>query len=180
MNEAAGAGRGRTKPEYNIKNILMDLYDNDLSNRLTSVPPLECLWQHINGKFFKGERRNKVNLIAALQLVDALWTAEEREHFIRKTFPSREAALSDYQKIGDLARRAIHILSKPMHASSTSRRKTALVGMGHAIKKINGAQDKIKEYIPIWPNQCLDNENTLRNFILSEEMRLKQKQRGRC
>ena len=174
-SEITGTGRGRTKAEYSIKNVMMDLYDNDAFNRLTLVPPLESLWQHINGKFFKGERRNKLNIIAALQLVDALWTAQERECSIRKTFSSREAAISAYQKIGDLARRAIHILSNPVNATSTSRRKTALVGMGHAIKKIKGAQEKIKTCIPVWPHQRLDNENTLRNFIVSEEMRLKQK-----
>ena len=143
-SELPGTGRGRTKAEYSIKNVMMDLYDNDAFNRLTLVPPLESLWQHINGKFFKGEQRNILNIIAALQLVDALWTAQERECSIRKTFSSREAAISAYQKIGDLARRDIHILSNPVNATSTSRRKTALVGMGHAIKKIKGPKKKSK------------------------------------
>ena len=179
VNERTSTGTGRSKNECTLKHIMLDLYDNDNFKRLRWNPTLEPLWQHINGKFFNSARQNKHYLIAALQLVDAIWTKEEREQSIQRTFKTQEAAMTANQNIGDLCRRALHVLSNPSHPCSTSRRKTALVGMGTALKKIPGAQDKVKSHIPSWLTSISNSENTLRNYVLSEESRLKQKNRSR-
>ena len=176
IQDSTSSGKGKSKLEFTIPNIMLDLYDESIFRKLNNDPNLESLWQHINIKFFQSERRYKYPLIAALQLVDSLWTREERRKSIKKEFETRDEALTSYRSIGDLVKRAVHILSKPDRVTCDNRRKSAIIGVGNAIKKFAGAEAKVKSKIPIWrANQHL--EVSMRDYIVSEENKIRNRKR---
>ncbi|CAB9529189.1 expressed unknown protein [Seminavis robusta] len=170
--QAGVTGRGVTREERFVKNILMDLYQNDEFRRLNTDPSLENLHKHVNHKFFSADRRNKDRLKAALRLMDALWTREERQNAISRSFSSDLDAATVFNSIDDWAKRAAHILSNPSTPKPSKRRKSALLGLGKAILDAN-ADRRLLNFIPAWNDLPNPNLRTLRDYVSEQEVAIK-------
>ena len=105
-------------------------------------------------KIFDRRDRTMPKIQAALKLVDAVWTKEERQAIINNNFPDASEPFRLYKKVCRRVVETVHYLKQPMASTvePTGRSKDALCGLCNALGTNKEVFQSLDKFVPDWLN----------------------------
>ncbi|CAB9531749.1 hypothetical protein SEMRO_3939_G352010.1 [Seminavis robusta] len=123
-----------------------------------------------------GDNRNRKKIEAALDLVDCLWSAEDRAKSINRGFADDTTATQVYMDIDDRVKRAYHVFDNPGNKwIPNTRRSTAVTGVGNLVlRRRDGFHQEINRRMPKWTTATpITAGATLWDIVVQHEAHIK-------
>ena len=172
--------RGANVPTQNLDSVLQFLYDfpsnAKLKTLLTGAVYLSHLAPDVSALRFNRANGSLSKIKKVFNVVDAIWTSEERMQLANHSYDNDEDARKAIDSITHRVRQACHVLKQkppPTHQYSSSSGK-GILGLANQIGK--EYTKKIDDYIPAWNvrDQPRKSNKTLQVVVdeLTEKLRL--------
>ena len=171
------AHRGTTVNSKRLEHVLQMLYNNNKFRGLDSFHFLENLTTYVHQSSFDSAPDCTSKIKKVLQLVDALWTEEERNHVKTNGPPDgRNRAYTIFNHVTQRVKQCAHVVKDgPKRTSKFSPRSgDGILGLSNNVKNHLG---DIRAYIPKWdkPNNPRQSLVSLQDVINGKTQQLEQR-----
>ena len=161
-----------------VKDVLQFLYEEGHFQQLLheTPPALSSLHDLVMGRFYPSAANSNCRheIQAALELIDALWYPEEKEHAIHRSFATDIFASMCFRALDRMVLRAIRVLTPT--GRHLGKNDSTLLTVGTVVLAGDN-QQLVRSKMPNWGAGRASNHNSedsLRNFILEQEKGLRQ------
>ena len=171
--------RGAAVVSENLDSVLkyMYTYPNNglLSTLLTGAIYLENLTTHVNHAVFRNKPGASSKIKKIFNVVDALWTAEERRKLASHDFESDNDAFTLINHLTQRVRQACHVFRSPppKEWEFTNKSGKGVQGLANQIPK--DATKTLTTYIPEWDKSGHPRKSivTMQQFVEQKTEQLK-------
>jgi len=144
--------RGKRKPGHKVSYVLRKMYEDPTNGGfgpLSVHPKLSDRVGWIIGRVFDNETKEIQKIVRALDLIDCLWTKEERRKSIEHAFNSGLSAINTFESIEKRVKLAVHLMGNPTKATADRRAGGGLLGIGGRIGRYRWT-NRLENYQQDW------------------------------